>query len=68
MNKITLDEAEDIINADCSYLNQHGFLWGLYDNDQINDPIVDYQFFSKEELIRWYFKDMGWDEDYIIIQ
>lgn len=58
---IDFDDAEYAINQDGSYLAQKDDLWGLYDNDEPDDPIVDYKYESKEELIKWYFEDMGWD-------
>ncbi len=58
---IDFDDAEYAINQDGSYLGQKDDLWGLYDNDEPDDPIVDYEYQSKEELIKWYFDDMGWD-------
>ena len=33
----------------------------MYDNDEPDDPIVNYEYESKEELIKWYFEDMSWD-------
>ncbi|MEM8719007.1 MAG: hypothetical protein AAGE84_06815 [Cyanobacteria bacterium P01_G01_bin.39] len=58
---ISFDNAEYAINQDGSYLDQKDNLWGLYDNDDADNPIVDYEYESKEELIKWYFEDMGWD-------
>ena len=58
---INFDDAEYAINQDGSYLAQKNNLWGLYDNDEPDDPIVDYEYESKEELIKWYFEDMSWD-------
>jgi hypothetical protein len=57
---ISYDDAEYEINQDGSYLGQKDGLWGLYDNDDPDHPIVDYEYESKEELIQWYFDDMGW--------
>ena len=58
---INFDDAEYAINQDGSYLTQKDNLWGLYDNDEREAPIVDYEYESKEELIKWYFDDMDWD-------
>jgi len=58
---ISFDDAEYVINQDGSYLGQKDDLWGLYDNDDHDSPIVDYEYESKEELIQWYFEDMSWD-------
>ena len=60
---INFNSAEDAINRDGSFLAQVNSLWGLYDNDESENPIVPYQFSTKEELIRWYFNDMGWNLD-----
>ena len=60
---IDYEAAEYEINQDGSYLNQKEGLWGLYDNDEPDNPIVNYEYESKEELIEWYFNDMGWDID-----
>ena len=49
---INYDDAEYAINQDGSYLTQKNGLWGLYDNDEPDDPIVDYEYESKEELNR----------------
>ena len=40
---INFDDAEYAINQDGSYLAQKNNLWGLYDNDEPDDPIVDYK-------------------------
>ena len=60
---INYDDPEYAINQDGSYLDRKDGLWGLYDNDDADNPIVDYEYESKEELIKWYFEDMGWDLD-----
>ncbi len=57
---INYDDAEYAINQDGSYLSQKDGLWGLYDNDEQDSPIVDYEYETKEELIDYYFDDMGW--------
>ena len=62
---IDYEAAEYAINQDGSYLVEKEGLWGLYDNDDLDNPIVDYEHETKEELIEWYFDDMSWDiEDY----
>ena len=62
---IDYEAAEYAINQDGSYLVEKEGLWGLYDNDDLDNPIVDYQYESKRELIEYYFDDMSWDiEDY----
>ena len=58
---IDFDEAEYAIKEDGSYLGQKNNLWGLYDNDEPDDPIVDYEYETKEQLIKGYFEDMSWD-------
>ena len=60
---VNYDDAEYAINQDGSYLTQKDGLWGLYDNDDEENPVVDYEYKSKEELIEWYFDDMGWSLD-----
>ncbi len=52
------EAAEYAINEDGSYLGQRNGLWGLYDNDDEDNPIVDYEYETKEQLIDWYFDDM----------
>ena len=58
---INYDDAEYAINQDGSYLGEVNNLWGLYDNDDKENPIIDYQYSSKEKLISFYFDDMGWE-------
>ena len=58
---IDYEAAEYAINQDGSYLVEKEGLWGLYDNDDLDNPIVDYDYETKEELIEWYFDDMSWD-------
>ncbi len=58
---ISYDDCEYTINEDGSYLGQRNGLWGLYDNDDEDNPIVDYEYETREALIDWYFDDMGWD-------
>ena len=59
---INFDSAEDAINQDGSFLAQKDGLWGLFDDYEPENPVVPYQFSTKEELIRWYFDDMGWND------
>ena len=62
---IDYEAAEYAINQDGSCLADKEGLWGLYDNDDSDNPIVDYEYETKEELIEYYFDDMSWDiEDY----
>ena len=58
---ISFDDAEYAINQDGSYIAQKDGLWGLYDNDEPDSPIIDYEYETKEELINYYFDDMNWD-------
>ena len=58
---INYDDAEYAINNDGSHLAQKDNLWGLYDNDDADNPIVNYEYETKEALIEWYFDDMGWN-------
>lgn len=58
---VSYDDAEYAINQDGSYLGQKDDLWGLYDNDDHDSPIVDYEYETREQLIKWYFEDMSWD-------
>ena len=58
---INYDDCEYAIKEDGSYLGQKDGLWGLYDNDEPNNPIVDYEYETREALIDWYFDDMSWD-------
>ena len=60
---IDYQDAEYAINQDCSYLGQKNNLWGLYDNDESDNPIVDYKYKTREELIEWYFNDMSGEDD-----
>lgn len=53
--QINFTEAEYVINNDGSYLSQKNNLWGLYDNDEIDNPVVDYKYETKEQLIEWYY-------------
>lgn len=62
--QINYDECEIVINNDGSYLGQKNELWGLYDNDEPDSPIVDYKYKTREELIEWYFNDMDGANDY----
>lgn len=61
-NNIDFDSALYAINQDGSYLHQQDGLWGLFDHgESLDNPVVLYTFRSQEELILWYFNDMGWD-------
>ncbi len=60
---IDYESAEYEINQDGSYLGQQDGLWGLYDNDEPEELIVDYEYETREALIDWYFDDMSWDID-----
>jgi len=61
-NNIDFDSAAHTIKQDGSYLHQQDDLWGLYDNgDSPNNPVIPYIFETRNELIIWYFDDMGWD-------
>ena len=58
---IDYGEALYAINQDGSYLGQKNGLWGLYDNDEPDNPIVPYEYKTQSELIDYYFEDMDWD-------
>ena len=58
---IDYDFAAIAINQDGSFLAQKDGLWGLYDNDEPENPIVSYSFKTKNKLIEWYFEDMDWN-------
>ena len=58
---IDYEAAEYEINQDGSCLNQKNGLWGLYDNNDPDEPIVDYEYETRNELIQDYFDDRGWD-------
>lgn len=60
---IDFDSALYEINQDGSHVAQKDGLWGLYDNDEPNNPIVDYEYETRDELIKWYFNDMSWSID-----
>ena len=61
--QINFTEAEYVINNDGSYLGQKNNLWGLYDNGESDNPIVDYKYETKESLIEYYFEDMSGEDD-----
>lgn len=59
---VDFDSALYEINQDGSYVEEQNGLWGLYDNGEgAENPIVDYEYETREELIEYYFDDMGWD-------
>ncbi len=60
---IDYEAAEYAINQDGSYIAQKEGLYGLYDNDEPDEPIVNYEYETREALIDWYFEDMNWDID-----
>jgi hypothetical protein len=54
--------AEHAINQDGSFLHRKSSRWGIFDTGEVPDnPVVNYTYATKEELIIWYFEDMGWD-------
>ena len=57
---VDFDAALYEINQDGSYIDQKNGLWGLYDNDEPSEAIVDYEYETRDELIEYYFNDMGW--------
>ena len=63
MGQINYDECEIVINNDGSYLAQKNELWGLYDNDEPDAPIVDYKYKTRKSLIEWYFNDMAGEDN-----
>ena len=56
--QINYDECEIVINNDGSYLAQKNELWGLYDNDDPGEAIVNYEYKTRKSLIEYYFNDM----------
>lgn len=58
---IDFDSAEYAINQDGSFLAQKGGLWGLFDDFEPEVPIAPCTFKTRDELISWYFDDMGWN-------
>lgn len=59
---IDFHAAERAINQDGSFLHQVNSRWGIFDAGESPDrPVVNYTYPTKEELILWYFNDMGWD-------
>ncbi len=61
---ILYDKAECAIKEDGSYLEQdHNGRWGLCDYSSHDNPIVNYTYKNREDLIDWYFKDIGWNID-----
>lgn len=59
---IDFDSAAHTIHQDGSYLYQQDGLWGLFDfGESPDNPVVPYIFKTRDELIHWYFQDMGWD-------
>ncbi|MCC0175806.1 hypothetical protein I4641_02270 [Waterburya agarophytonicola K14] len=68
LDNIDFNSAAYTINLDGSYLHQKDSLWGLYDfGDSPDNPIVPYTFPTRNELILWYFKDMGWNINLYLI-
>lgn len=61
-DSIDFNSAAYAINQDGSFLHQKNGLWGLYDfGESPDNPVVPYTFTTRNELILWYFQDMGWD-------
>jgi hypothetical protein len=59
---IDFQAAEYAINQDGSFLHQINSRWGIFDaGESPAHPVVNYTYPTKEELIIWYFQDMGWD-------
>jgi|GEM_PF-6248345 len=68
LDNIDFDSAIHTIYQDGSYLHFSDGLWGLYDfGESPDNPVVPYIFNTRDELIIWYFQDMGWNINLYLI-